>query len=372
MVCFQRWQNKAIVASLSAAFLAALRGLTFSEHVYHLRKLQVATAMAEKQLPTPLSMNKTTTATSPTAASHNDSLHGFDGQVDDPCSVAHWQQELSQEDPLLQDIQIQDVGFFHVTFSIQGNVHAEAEDRSANETTKTYNRTREMDTSVRCLKNALNKTVAPYQLFELGDYPSFHAGITAFHKWAANSSPHEANFVIDTDIVANPNSREISLEVIARELHNVDMTIAHNPYQQLFRPKLQDSIQTAIVGYRNNKRMRLFHTCVAHTMDQAFAEAVAAEEAEANKMSVSGEQTKQPPLPKKRLIRQQEAMAKVLQSPVGQFVRVRWYSPEFFCSDRKSPNLHDYMVWQKKGKVRDTPCLFIHSHGVARRHNLCT
>jgi hypothetical protein len=135
------------------------------------------------------------------------------------------------------------------------------------------------------------------------------------------------------------------------------------------------------VGYRNNKRMQLFHTCVAHTMDQAMAavKAEAAEEAEEEMAAVATNKTinssaeQPPPKPAKEraLIRQQEAMAIVLQSPVGQYVRVRYYSPDFFCSDRKSGKLEDYMVWKKQGKVRDTPCLFIHSHDISSRRDLC-
>ena len=97
---------------------------------------------------------------------------------------------------------------------------------------------------------------------------------------------------------------------------------------------------------------------------------------------------------KVEVLNQQGAMARVLKSPVGQFVRVRWLPPEFFCyGDPRDPRdprrqtqsspgwwgslifglfqgrttLSDFVI--KGGgmfKVHDTQCLFVHSHDLLK------
>ena len=282
-----------------------------------------------------------------------------------------------------------------------------------------------------CLRKTL--PTIPYETIELGDYDSYQQGLVAQHEWlatlheqslqqqqqqqqASNNNNNKsrksdsitrpgqegdgggtggattntatATFVLDTDVYANPTS-PISPFVLAHALKNVDLALVYGPGRSYYKNKTKnwtstsrrqprtrttwknptstrslmeshndihhptyislqaDGVQAGVIGQRHNKRTKLFHQCVAHVLETTYNHK--------NK--------------KYKNIRQQYALNAVLESPLSQFLRIRWLPPEFHCWTPPSQNndLSNYQLVSKQFKIVEspTPCLFVHSHKLA-------
>ena len=267
-----------------------------------------------------------------------------------PCSTQFWISELANDNEVLEDLSVDDIEIIHITFTIHGMENRLANDRKKGK----HNRDVEKNFSVSCLKKTLPDI--PYREIQLGDFSSYQDGLNVHHSWlsSGNNQVHPGGggggetaggtFVIDTDVYANPNS-SLSAIALTRALKNVDMAFVYNPnrgsFASLEHVNLQQGgIQAGLMGHRHNKRTRLFHTCVAETLRMTNFS-----------------------------IRQQYAINRVLESPLGQFVRVRWLPPEFHCWSSQLEHPSDFVVNNGPG-VREDPCYFIHSHHLAKEGGL--
>ena len=266
-----------------------------------------------------------------------------------PCSTQYWISELANDNEMLQDLSVDDLEMIHITFEINGMKNMPADDRKMKEHGR-HDRTVEKNFSVSCLKKTLPDI--RYREIQLGDFSSYQDGLSVQHSWLSSGSNQvhqgggetaRGTFVIDTDVYANPNS-SLSAIALTRALKNVDMAFVYNPNRGKHisneRVDLQaGGLQAGLMGHRHNKRTRLFHMCVAETL---------------RKTNYS--------------IRQQRAINQVLESPLGQFVRVRWLPPEFHCfSSLEHPS--DFVV-NNGPNVHEDPCYFIHSHRLAKKGGL--
>ena len=264
----------------------------------------------------------------------------------DLCSVDHWKIKLAEADAPLTDLTAKDMGFIYTTFSLNGNGNAKPRDRNSKDqsrklgnhedrTGRHVDRISELNYSVSCLEKSLPDIAHEHVAF--GDFPTYESALTKIHTWAAHESPFKGNFFIDTDVFANPLSK-VGPDVLAWALHNVDFALAYNAKRDISSPKLQSGgLQGSLIGYRKNTRSELFHTCVAHVLQATPG------------------------------LRQQHAINQVLESPVGQYIRVRWLPPEFLCWAPFIKSLAEFFVPQGPVLMEDTNCFFIHSHPLAQR-----
>ena len=264
----------------------------------------------------------------------------------DPCSVDHWKFKLAEADAPLKELRAKDMGFIYTTFSLNGDGNAKPRDRSSKDqrrklgkhedrTGHHVDRMSELNYSVSCLEKSIPNVAYEHAAF--GDFPTYESALTEIHTWAARESPFKGNFFIDTDVFANPLSK-VGPEALAWALHNVDFALAYNAKRDISSPKLQSGgLQGSLIGYRKNARSELFHTCVAHVLQATPG------------------------------LRQQHAINQVLESPVGQYIRVRWLPPEFLCWAPFIKSLAEFFIPQGPVLMEDTNCFFIHSHPLAQR-----
>ena len=262
--------------------------------------------------------------------------HGLTDGSMDPCRIEYWLSELSKGEGLLEELQADEIGVVHITFSINGTNDHRANDLKDG----THNRDNETNYSVSCLKTVLPEI--NYLNVNLGDFSSYHEGLIAQHSMLAKRPTFPGTFVIDTDVYANPQSN-INLNTLSRSLKNVDFAFVYNPNRGRFKPDRAHfqagGIQGGFIGQRNNVRTRLFNSCVADTLRKSPS------------------------------IRQQNAINRVLESPVGQFVRVRWLPPEYHCWSPNLESLSDFVV-SNGPRVSEDPCFFVHSHSLPMKGGL--
>ncbi|KAL7560232.1 hypothetical protein ACA910_020530 [Epithemia clementina (nom. ined.)] len=277
----------------------------------------------------------------------------------DPCSVQYWMAQLSSpvnnnqndtnvaasttymNDELLHDLTGEDIGVIHISFSIGGSKDRKANDRLNG----THNRDLEKDYSVACLKTTMPSI--HYESIDLGDFASYQQALSGQHAWLADHPPYAGTFVIDTDVYANPNSA-VTPYLLARALKNVDFAFVYSPERQPpdahanNRVSLQLSgLQAGLMGQRSNKRTRLFHGCVSDILRKHSKDS----------------------------IRQQYAINQVLESPLAQFLRIRWLPPEYHCWSPSLTTLENFTISQGP-YVQDDPCYFVHSHNLAKKGGL--
>ncbi|KAL7580226.1 hypothetical protein ACA910_012968 [Epithemia clementina (nom. ined.)] len=275
---------------------------------------------------------------SSTFSYHNVSFNECDFSKEiDPCDEQFWISELAKGDELLSELTPEQVGIVHITFTVNGTKDRKANDRLEG----THDRATEMQYSVACLKKVLPEV--KYAEVPLGDFSSYQEGLVEQHSWLAREPTFPATFVIDTDVYANPYSDMTTLS-LSRALKNVDLAFVYNPNRGRGPPgeiHLQSGgLQAGLIGQRNNKRTKLFQSCVAHTL-----------------RTTEGS------------IRQQNAINKVLESALGQFVRIRWLPPEFHCWSPGLQNISEFVV-SNGPRVQEDPCYFMHSHNLAIKGGL--
>jgi len=255
------------------------------------------------------------------------------------CSVSHWKSQiqhneiLDDSEEMMLDLNDDDAGFLYFSFSQDGNLKA-----NKKKSKREVDRKKEMMHSSICL----NKTLPGirYKDIFLGDFPSFKDGTAEISEWAAEHSPFEANFIMDYDIFANPDS-ELTRKHLIMALKHVDIAISRNPN----RRSPSNGVQSGIIAYRNNMHSKLFHKCLAHVL----------------RKGTFGNQ--------KKITMQQPAIDAILQSPLGQFLRVNYLEPEFHCwvntpSLKNQDSSSQFFTIGRPILSKDTLCYFRHSHAL--------
>ena len=293
------------------------------------------------------------------ASTNDESTEGVVSE--DLCSVDYWISQLSMEryptetlrtstavpssnemdTDWLSDLDESDIGVIHISFSVGGSTNRKANDRING----THNRDMETDYSVSCLKKTM--PTINYKPVHLGDYPSYQLALSAQHEWLSRQPPFAGTFVIDTDVYANPQSA-VTPFLMARALKNVDLALVYSP--ERMAPTKEDNnrvnlqlsgLQAGLMGQRNNRRTQLFNACVSDIL----------------KKHTQGS------------IRQQYAINQVLESPLAQFLRIRWLPPEYHCWSPHLTTLENFTISQGPF-VQEDPCYFVHSHNLARKGGL--
>jgi len=253
------------------------------------------------------------------------------GNNGDMCNFDYWKSSIEQDDEILTDLVDRDLGFLYFLFSQNGNLNAHKNGK------RDSDRGNEALYSTTCLEKAL--PTIPHKTEFLGDFADFAGGMAAISDWAVFNTTWKGNFIMDADIFADPKS-QLSVKSLIAALSNVDIAISRNPNRQ----KKALSLQSGIVAYRNTRRSKLFHQCVSQVLKTGKFGGV------------------------EGITKQQPAMEAVLDSPLGQFVRVNYLEPEFHCYISK-PTLR-----RKGGSnafnvvapvLKDSrQCYFRHSHGM--------